>query len=380
MIKTNDLFSINKRCIFCNNIISYKYFKEDLTIPIGLYCIDNLEDNISIPYNILICKNCNTIQNKYLGNLNLVYKYGHNEGTGKLYKEMHNNFMKLILKNKNIKNILEVGCSIAILSDLLLKNNNNIFYTIVEPNLKCINNSRRIIFNDFIENIEESIIKKNDTLILSHVLEHFYEPKKILDKLLLNTNIKDFYLAWPDLDNYINNNIVNILTIEHIYYISTPYLENIIKSYGFSVEKKIYFKNHTIFFHFRKIGINKTKIILKDNDNSMLLKKYIDNIKYNLKQIDNIILNNSNKKIYLWPCSTHNITMLIYDKINIDKIEAFLDNSPNKINKTIIKFNKKCLSFSDIDKNNSLVILNGGPFNKELISFCKKFSFNYHVL
>ena len=87
-----------------------------------------------------------------------------------------------------------------------------------------------------------------------------------------------------------------------------------------------------------------------------------------------------NKDIYLWPCSTHNITMLIYDDVLIDKIKAFLDNSPNKINKTVIQFNKKCLSFNDIDKDNSIVILNGGPFNQELIDSCKKSNINYFVL
>ena len=365
-------FKVNK-CIICNNELEKNYFKDDLKIPVGLYCIEKEEDNISIPYNIVICPNCNNIQNRYLGNLDLVYKYGHNEGTGKIYNEMHNNLSKIIIENNNIKNILEVGCSVAILSDLILKNTEEIFYTIIEPNLNIRNDKRRKIYSEYIENIDNKIIDSNDTLILSHVLEHFYEPIKILDKLFIKTNIKYFYLAWPDLDHYINNNIVNILTVEHIFYISTNYLEKIIESYGFKLILKNNFKNHTIFYFFeRKEVVTNKKLDYKDSNNENLLNNYTENINMNLSKINQIINRNNDRDIYLWPCSTHNITMLIYNKINMDRIAGFLDNSPNKINKKVIQFNKGCFSFDQIDFSKSLVILNGGPFNEELIIYCKK--------
>lgn len=379
-ISLNSNYTKINNCLICGYKLDKNFFSKDLSIPIGLYCIENEEDNISIPYNIVTCQYCNTIQNRYLGNLDLVYKYGHNEGTGKIYDKMHHIFFNLILENKNIKNILEVGCSVGILSDLIIKNTDKIFYTIVEPNIKLPNNNRRMVYNDFIENIDKFILNKNDTLILSHVLEHFYEPRKVLDKLLIETNINHFYLAWPDLDHYINNNIVNLLTVEHIFYISTNYLEKIVNNYGFKLRIKKKFNNHTIFFYFERTQDIICNSVIKDFDNSTLLYNYINNIKSNLKKINNLILENMNKDIYLWPCSTHNITMLIYDDVLIDKIKAFLDNSPNKINKTVIQFNKKCLSFNDIDKDNSIVILNGGPFNQELIDSCKKSNINYFVL
>jgi hypothetical protein len=168
---------------------------------------------------------------------------------------MHYQFSKLILKNDKIKNIIEIGGSASILSDTILSNNSNVVYTIVEPNVHMYEPQKHIrkkIVDDFIENVDRSHIDKNDTLVLSHILEHFYEPKHILDKLLFNSNVKYFYLVWPDLDYYLKSGIVNILTIEHIYYVSTEFLIKLIESYGFVTNETIKFHNHSIFFEFER--------------------------------------------------------------------------------------------------------------------------------
>jgi len=375
---------VRNKCIHCNSILGRQYFVNDLLIPIGLYNITEDDDDITIPYNVFICRDCFTIQNKYLGNLDLVYKYGHNEGTGKIYNAMHLEFKNLIIKNINVRNVLEVGCSVATLSDLIIKDMPNILYTIVEPNCKSTSTSQRVIHKNFIENIHSSIINKNDTLILSHVLEHFYEPKKILDKLLLNTGINYFYLAWPDLDHYIENCVVNIVTIEHTYYVSCSFLENLISTYGFVKKEKIKFRDHTIFYFFERdnnINTNDQDIkLITESKNLDLFNRYIGSIKKKINSINQIITNNAEKNVYIWPCSTHNLTMLIYDEVQLERLKGFIDNSPNKIGKKTILYNKPCVSFSEIDRKQSHIILNGGPFNNELILYCTENDIDYSLL
>ena len=381
-------YNLRKKCIFCDSKLENKYLKEDFKVYIGHYCVDdNYKGEIhKIPYNIFICSKCKTVQNKYLGDLNLVYLFGHNEGVGKLYDCMHKEFSNLILENNNINNIIEIGASVGTLSNLILKNNKSIHYTIVEPNNIEVNNERKKIIKLFVENVDSSVICENDTLVMSHILEHFYNPKDILDKMLLNTNIENFYLCWPDLDYYIENNVLNVLTMEHTFYIDLNFLINFIKiRYNFILNKQIKFKNHSIFLYFKKMtkNISIDYLKLKNENIEIKLKDYFTKVNLTIKKINNIIKNNIDKKIFLWPCSIHNLFLLKFNEFDINNIEALLDNSTNKINKRVYGYNKKCLSFNNIINDNYLnkvIILNGGPFNYELEKICKDKNVKYFLI
>ena len=76
---------------------------------------------IEIPYNILVCNFCKTIQNKYLCNLDIVYKYSSSYGYGKTYEIMNVNFCNLLLKYKQyITNIIEIGSGNGKLCDKII--------------------------------------------------------------------------------------------------------------------------------------------------------------------------------------------------------------------------------------------------------------------
>lgn len=379
-------FTIREKCIFCDSYLQNVFLKKDLNAYIGHYCIDtNFKRDIhKIPYNIFICNKCKTIQNKYLGNLNLVYLFGHNEGIGKLYDDMHKNFSNLILENEKINNIIEIGASVGTLSNLILKNNDSINYTIVEPNNEEQSSNRKKIIKLFVEDIDKNIISKNDTLVMSHILEHFYKPKDILDKLLFNTNIENFYLCWPDLDYYIKNNVLNVLTMEHTFYIDLNFLINFLKSrFNFTLSKKIKFKNHSIFLYFKRSNTNIININLINDNIPNKIENYFNKVSLTIKKINNILKTNNDNKIYLWPCSIHNLFLLKFNEFDINNIEAFLDNSKNKIDKRVYGINKKCLSFNNIINDNNLnkvIILNGGPFNYELEKICKDKNIKYYII
>jgi hypothetical protein len=376
-------YTIRKNCIFCNNKLEKEYFKNDLKKSNGLYCVEkNYKNDIKIPYNIYICSKCNTLQNKYLVDLKLVYLYGHNEGIGDLYKSMHLNFSNLILKNNYIKNIIEVGGSVGTLAKYVTSNS-NINYIIIEPNCNLEENKQITIYKKFIENCDRIIFDKCDTLVMSHILEHFYNPIDILNKLLLNTNIKSFYLCWPDLDYYINNNVLNLLTVEHTFYIDLDFLEKILlNKYNFKLESKEYFKNHSVFLYFKKkINIEKFSQQITNTDIEIKIKNFFEKIDWTINKINTIIDNNSNKKIYLWPCSIHNLFLLKYDNFKINNIEGFVDNSINKIGKRPCSCDKLCFSLTDTLKlKNIIIILNGGPFNYEIESLITENNIEYYII
>jgi len=117
-----EYYSIRDKCIFCNNKLNETYFKKDYYNYLGHYSISmDYNKYIKIPFNIFICSNCKTIQNKYLGNLNEIYKINHADSTGYIMNSLHEKIVNLIVKyNYNIKNIIEIGSSHGNLADLLL--------------------------------------------------------------------------------------------------------------------------------------------------------------------------------------------------------------------------------------------------------------------
>jgi hypothetical protein len=274
--------------------------------------------------------------------------------------------LDIILQNINIiKNILEIGSSYGKLADIIISNKSDIEYNIIEPNyMGNINN--KIIHNDYYENIDDTKINAN-TLILSHVFEHFYSPKQVLDKIYKNQNIENIILVNPDLEYYINNDVHNVLTTEHTYYIDNNFIVNQLDNYGFKLYNKENHNNHSIIFFFRRYRYNIINKIYKNINYS--LDKYYGNIYKKVNEYNQIIINNKHKKIYFWPASIH--TLYICDfGLYYDKIYGLLDNSINKIGKKMYGINKIIFSFNDIvneNEPNSIIILNGGLYNEEVL-------------
>ncbi len=370
-------YTIRNNCLICNNKLKNTYFPSDKRIPIATYCIDPLLNinEVLIPYNIYKCDKCLTTQTKYLGNLNEIYKYNHADGTGIIMKNLHNKVADLIKKYRSkINNIIEIGSSKGILSDIILSKLKNIKYYIIDPNYIGSLNNYKIIFNDFYENIDDNKLNAN-TLIISHVFEHFYDPIKILQKINDNKNIKNFFLVWPDLDYYTENNILHVLNTEHTFYISNHNLLELIKSFSFILIEEYDYLGHSKIFYFEKIEDNhkyiSNYIDYIDNNNIYL---YFTNINNTINKVNSII-NNTNKNVYIWPCSIHTIFLIVFG-LNINKITNFLDNSPLKINKKLYGYNKICLSFEEYIKKNedSIIIINGGIFNIEIEQQLKKYN------
>ena len=54
-----------------------------------------------LPYNVLICNECNSTQNKYVGDLSIVYDSNHVDNYGITKNKNTKFFSNFITKNKN---------------------------------------------------------------------------------------------------------------------------------------------------------------------------------------------------------------------------------------------------------------------------------------
>jgi hypothetical protein len=360
-----------KECIICNEKLYSAYFKNDYKTFVAHYAIETpILTAQEIPFNVCICQNCNTAQLKYLGDMNEIYKINHADSTGKTMKDLHNETKNVILKNKeNIKNILEIGSSVGYLADLILENLDTKYY-IIEPDYKGTQNINKIIINDFYENIDDSKIEAN-TIIISHVFEHFYNPIEILKKISDNKNIEYFYLVWPNLEYYVSNNILHVLNTEHTYYIDNTFLVKLFETYDFKLVDCNEYKGHSLIFSFIKETQNKNKMIDFKN-NFTTLDTYYNKIFKTVNKWNEIIEKNSDKEIFVWPASIHCLYLLQFGLSA--KIKGFLDNSQNKINKIMYGYNIPIYDFQKILKlnsNNHIILINGGVFNKDIENDCK---------
>jgi hypothetical protein len=204
----------------------------------------------------------------------------------------------------------------------------------------------------------------SNTLIISHVFEHFYNPIEILNKIMNNSNIENILLVWPDLQYYKNNNIFHVLNTEHTFYIDNELIKILFNNYLFETIEEIKYENHSVLFYFKRNKIN-TDYSIDNLFNNILNRK---------SEIMTFIKNNkfNNKKICIWPASVHTQFLIMLLQLTNDEIDFVLDNSINKIGKVLYGYNLECKSFNDnCNDENCAIILNGGCFNNEVINLIK---------
>jgi len=357
------------QCIFCNSKLFDEYFVENYEIPIACYTKNESSlDDIFIPYNIFTCNTCKTSQTKYLGDLHEIYKINHADSTGKIMINMHKKVLNFIMKYKQIiTNIVEIGCSKGVLSDLVLDDSLVEKYYIIEPSYFGNYRQNKYIINNYFENVDFSVYQDCNTILISHVFEHFYNPLEIVEKIQSNKNIQNFLLVWPDLEYYKDNNVYHLLNTEHTFYVDNSFIIKLFNNYSFELIERYDYEGHSVIFIFKRNELLEKIDLINCNYN---LDSFYNNLLDNKKIIDEFIENNKSQKICIWPCSVHTQFLLMITREN--RIHYVLDNSPNKIGKYLYGYNIPCLDFQQyINNDDYAIILNGGVFNNEIKSSIK---------
>ena len=368
LYELHKIYEIMNSCILCNTLVD-TLLSEDKETPICYSLFDSVQNNIFIPYNIQYCKDCDILQTKYRGALDKIYSVNHIDNYGTVKHNMHSLFAKFISSNSKIRNTIEIGACHDYLSRLLLKINKELEVTIIDPSF--IGDSSNInVINDYIENVSITSLNAN-TIIMSSVFEHFYNPTKILEILKKSNNIDFIYLNHPNMEYAMQNDIHINLTVEHTFYLNNSSVEMLFNKYGFILSKKEFFENHTICYEFIRSNIDinipeEPKLSLSYYNN------YISRINNRVLEINELLANKENT-YYLWPASMHTIPLFIHG-LDYKGIKGFVDNSSNKIGKYFYGYNLECFSFNDIVNNpitnvkNTCLLLGGAEnYRKELL-------------
>ena len=356
-------------CLFCKNSEFNVLLEKDFSIPIGCYSVNEKEyKSIFIPYNVLYCKLCKTVQTKYEGNVSLIYNESFAGLFGSTRNVMNVEFSKFILENEKISSILEIGAGNGDLANLLLENK-EYTYTIIDPSYWGQTENRTVI-KSFLEDVEIKSLSA-DTVVMSHVFKHIYDPMSLIHKISALSDVNYIYINHPNLESFIKNGTYHVLNPEHIFYVENSFIEQIFLFCGFKKKRVYDYVNFAVFFEFERV--NETISIFPENINTLVdTQNYFSKVQINIAYI-NTIIDKSTLPVYIWPSSAHT-NFVISMGLRTDKIINVLDNSPHKIGKYLYGYNLYCKSFKEITEQNEdkIIIVAGGCFTGEVIDNLKK--------
>ena len=300
--------------------------------------------------------------------LDIVYGNYHSEAIGKTWESHHEGLSEFILEHSN-GNILEIGGSNGKLAEEVIKHNEKIVWTIIEPNpsLDKINIKIRLIKSSFDE--KTVLGEKFPTIVHSHVLEHFYDPKACLENIyrLLESDGRQIFSV-PNLCIWLRNKYPNALNFEHTLFLTEYFIDYLLGVSGFIILKKRYFKKHSIFYATEKIKTKDFKTMVFENKYSEYKKLYMDFIKYNqslIKRLNNVI-DQHDEGVYLFGAHIFS-QFLINFGLHTKNIKYILDNSLLKQNKRVYG-TKIFVKSPQVLKNikRGTVILRAGAYSHEI--------------
>jgi len=280
------------------------------------------------------CKNCGCVQLKNLFDPELIYNQASHFTESGVWIKHNDLFVKFIDENisKN-KNIIEIGGGSGRLAKNILNSIKKISsYKILDISVKHIDTLKDI---EYIEGNCESFDFNNtnaEVIILSHVFEHLYEPKKFI-KNIGASNISEVFISIPDMENLTNEGDINNLHIQHTFYIDTNFITGLFKEYNFDLKNIFNYEHNSVFYHFVKNDLTYTNKTINDYKNVAA----IDFLKNFYANIKNKIMNfTTNELFFICPSGFYGKIIYHYMEKSVkEQVIGFLDSDKHKINKRL---------------------------------------------
>lgn len=249
-----DTLTVNRtKCVLCDD--------NSKLIPIETiiepYHVIKNENEYDVTHGY--CEKCYSIQLMTLLNPDILYdgNYYIVPNTNNYNWSQHNiSLIQLIVSSINTNEpLIEVGSSSFVLGKHLIEYYKD--YTVFDISLKSCKKRDDV---KYIEgNCENYKFEKNSNIIMSHVFEHLYEPKKFIENCLKN-NVKNIIISIPNM----NDNSTFHITQQHTFVYNDTDIRHIFELYNYKCLKQTFFTTNDeslpcLFFHF---SLN--------NDNSIL--------------------------------------------------------------------------------------------------------------
>jgi 2-polyprenyl-3-methyl-5-hydroxy-6-metoxy-1,4-benzoquinol methylase len=347
------------------NLYSFKKF------PVFMGCTNQKKElDLLSDMNWSISKESGAIQLNPLLPLEVIYNEQHGSGcVGDLWNQHHLAFAKFI-HSFNFKIVLEIGGLHGILSKLYQDLDENIDWTIIEPNPIPVNGVTAHFIKGYFDD-QFTFAKQADAVIHSHVFEHIYDPHIFLNHISNFLSDEKYMLfSLPNLEEMLKRKYTNALNFEHTIFLTEPYIEYLLSKHHFRVIKKEYFKkDHSIFY----ACIRDSKVHSHDLPKNLFeynKKIFLEYVNYHHQLIDDLNSKirtlQKDQKLYLFGAHIFSQYLISFG-LNIKRIDCIIDNDFNKQGKRLYGTNLKVFSPKILSKHKDpVVILKAGVYNQEI--------------
>ena len=344
-------------CVICNSkqldtIYILKKYPVAFSPPIL-----SIENDQFADFKVEGCLVCGCTQVKTLTDTSILYENAHNlTFDTPSWKLHHESFASYILTNTEVTSFLEIGGVSGVLVKHILSNR-SVNYTILDL---CPDNPSINTVNFIVGNCEEFDYTGHSTIILSHVFEHLYEPIRFINKIK-EYDIQDIFISIPNMQNQLDTGNICPLHYEHTYFCNDYFIKYLFSTGGYKCHSFFYFKNHSIFYHFKK---DTFKISLENQSDILLtFKTMINSIETRMKSIS------ITTPSFIAPAGHYGQMLYYYLKEYNDQIIGFLDNDPSKIGKRVYGCDKFVMNPNVLKEYNGIpitIIIYAGPYLEEI--------------
>ena len=337
--------------------------------PVFMGCTDQAkEKDIHADMEWAIDPDTGIIQLTKLIPLEILYMDQHMDGTGATWQDYNQKLAAFIVEN-NTGKIVEIGGGSGKLAFNINELDENLEYTVVEPNPTFKATGKIKIIRSFFSR-DIGIMLEPKTIVLSHVLEHVYDPYKFLSDL--NSALPNggrFIFGYPNLEYLFKNKFTNAINFEHTILMTDYFVDYFLKTTGFQIITKTDYLNHSHFYCVEKCSDVKRDLNVPLKSMYSHYKKmfieYIEHHKSVVRDINRQISNHSGE-VFLFGAHIFSQSLFSFG-LDSSKLSCILDNSPMKQGKRLygsdlIVKNPDILSHI----RNPMVILKAGLYNSEI--------------
>lgn len=310
------------------------------------------------------------LQLKELIPLDILYRENHAGAVGKIWMDHHAAFAEFI-KQYSPTSVLEIGGAHGILSKIYQQSSQDVTWSIVEPNPIPVEGVTAHIYRDFFdENFR--LDYPVDAVVHSHVFEHVYDPKAFVHHISTFLKEGDYLLfSLPNMEEMLRRKYTNCINFEHTVFLTEPYVEFLLRQFGFKILERHYFlEDHSIFY-----ACLRTSCVEEFSLPSGLYETnkqlFLDYQAYHhslVSELNRKIADlNQNQRLFLF--GAHVFSQYLFGfGLDPSKIEYILDNDTMKQGKRLYGTNLAVASPSILaDVPAPVVILKAGAYNSEIM-------------
>lgn len=342
-----------RECVICGGRLVETKIARIRDFPVYMGVKDAGSSDLFADLVYTVCSMCGCIQLGELIPLDILYKDNHNlEVVGSIWENHNKSFVEFMLPYPST--VFEIGdpaFKMVKASEGILNYDK---WIIVEPNPPDVYPKKV----EYIKGIFDSAFNVSDinanAVILSHSLEHMYDPRSILEKIYeVLDNSGHLYVSIPNFDAITESNYMPPLGMhfEHTYYASSEYMELLFSLCGFKITYTTEYLNHSIFFECMKKDFKDLPELLTQN-----LTKF-NEISHEPLKSANVFLYGAHFPAQLF------LSMGIDEK----SVIGVLDNAKSKQGKYLYGTSLKVFPPEEIAKYDDVqVICQMGPYTEEI--------------